>query len=1117
MNKLKMALLLLFVTPEFALAANGTEYVTWGGYDAVTQAFNFVANVFANQEYTFMFSAFALMGTAMGAFKANMEAVLGRGSVYGWVAHMLVGAFLYFGLFVPTQQLYVYDNVLNETSPTYKLPLGMVQIAVVANLLEEFAVNTFDTSAGPPPSGVCGQLPPLNYADLGGSVGPYLMPNATGAYITDAGATQSMVQYIEDCVKFAMQQDNSGMTQNLILSPGCNMTILDSMQYAAQPAIPTVTYINSPNNTGIATTCDVAYQTLYTYYTTPGNASGAIANACANTGIADIAQCQTVIANTLQNGLQGQSIDMPTFIGAYTVANITNQTMLTEPNTAQGAQYYAMSQQNQQGMQGGLFTSIVNPIQIDAYLAYVISVMPIIILFIVTPLWKAALTLVFSMFCFCALVRSLDVVTFHNWATAYQKALAAASNTGGLGVGAALQLPLQSNRYLGQFANNRSGVFLFATLISGALWKFGDSALSRLSANMSKAKDTFETNPGGAAIEKTREAAEKTAMTQALAHGVHGMYNMGQGLTANTMGDAASGVGKLNAAPGHGMDGIRQQAEDIAEKTTLSAAGRASQLTSEQASQAGQVAGAQDRAMLDGLTAVSGKVPFEQAYDNAQTNTLKNSTEMQSFKAESDKLSKELGISQPEAMRKLAEYGGLSATAATATYWEGQGGVGAFKQFQANSAALSQGEQTGMLRAADAVGMGAREFSENRSLVEHLKEAGVLKAIGAGEINHQDLMAIGRAGVLTDAGKADAWKELTSGPNGMSIRDATALVESHGIMGNVGRAEMTEKIADTFFGGHDPSKLMRQYRSQAGVASGVLDGQSAAALNKQLPGAHFKSGDNATFAMGSDGKIHMANAARGGFAEDKSGHTTERFANTVVNSLYDKISGQRVQSMDINNSTRERINSSQAYDLSKTATKDGLTTEFAYRDAHGNRVVVSGSTDGQINKNIVTPDGKAAAITVDPRSGQVVLSNIESGEKTTWFNSVTDVQQGTHVSGTLSNSVGKAAEAVGFDGKTAEFVAGAGLDLLNDVTKVADTVVPAAEQGAGKARDVASKMESKYEEARAKHHPQAYDPLIMGGGARKMPSSNPTIIKPTVANSPSPTPHVRPNSNGGIL
>lgn len=1185
---ISVSFLLFLFSPGLALAASGVQYTTWGGYDAVTQAFNFVANVFANQEYNYMFSGFALLGTAFGAFKANMEAVLGRGSVYSWVLHMLVGAALYFGLFVPTQQLYVYDNVLNETSQVYNLPMGMVQVAYLANLLEQFAVTTFDTAAGPPPSGVCGQLPPLNYADLGGSVGPYLMPNATSSYITDSTASASMVAYVQTCVKFAMQQDNSSMTQNIIMNPGCGMTILDAMQYAALPAVPVTTYVNAPSADGISTTCDVAYNTLYTYYTTDANAGGAIANACANTGIADVAQCQSIISNTLQNGLQGQSMTLGGFIGANTAALYANQAMLTEPNLPEGATYYAISQQNQQGVQGGLFTSIVNPIQIDAYLAYVISVMPIIILFIVTPLWKPAFTLVGSMFFFCALVRSLDVVTFHNWATAYQKALAAASSAGGLGVAAAMQLPLQSNKYLGQFANNRSGVFLFATLISGALWKFGDSALSRLSATMSKSKDTFETNPGKAALEKTEEAAQKTVMTQALAAGVHGSYNLGQGLAANKMADAGAGDGRLKAAPGHDMNGVQQQAEDIAEKTTRSAAGRASQLTAEQSSQAGQVAGAQDRAMLDGLTAAGGgKTAVQQAYDNAETNTEKNSTQMQTFKAEAGKLAKELNISEPEAMNKLAAFGGISATAATASYWEQKGGgVDNYKKFQENTAALSKGDQDGLLQVAQAVGKDAYTFSKDSSQVNNLQKAGILQAVDRGEISQKDLMDMGRAGILTDAGKMDAWKDLTKGSEnplqvqqelqknlesgnsmpvrksdtlatamgalvgvsatqvqnasedqyqkysdtakselakgqaqqvdpriaqaisqtgpGMSIRGATAMIESHGIMANVGKAEMTEKIADTFFGGHDPEKLLHQYRSQAGIANGVLDKQSAAALNKQLPGANFKSGDNVTFAMGADGKIHMANAARGGFAEDKSGHTTERFSNTVVNSLYDQISGRRQQSMDINNSTRERIHSNQSFDISKIATKDGLTSEFSYKDAHGNRVVVSGSTEGQITKNIITPDGKAASMTVDPRSGQTVLTNLQSGEHTTWYNNATDIQFGTRVSGTLSNAVGKAAESVGFDAKSAEFVAGAGLDLLNDVTKVADTFGTAVEKGAEKARGGLDMIKNKHDEAMAKQYPHEYDPLIKGGGARKLPSA-PTPETPVLNSTGLPT------------
>jgi uncharacterized membrane protein YjfL (UPF0719 family) len=53
------AILILLATASNAFAVQ--EYVTWGGYSAVTQAFSFASNVFANNEYSFMYSAFALI------------------------------------------------------------------------------------------------------------------------------------------------------------------------------------------------------------------------------------------------------------------------------------------------------------------------------------------------------------------------------------------------------------------------------------------------------------------------------------------------------------------------------------------------------------------------------------------------------------------------------------------------------------------------------------------------------------------------------------------------------------------------------------------------------------------------------------------------------------------------------------------------------------------------------------------------------------------------------------------------------------------------------------------------------------------------------------------------
>ena len=97
------------------------------------------------------------------------------------------------------------------------------------------------------------------------------------------------------------------------------------------------------------------------------------------------------------------------------------------------------------------------------------------------------------------------------------------------------------------------------------------------------------------------------------------------------------------------------------------------------------------------------------------------------------------------------------------------------------------------------------------------------------------------------------------------------------------RADMNEKMAEVFRedGQTDAQALMTQFGSKAGaVGSMVLTQQQADVLNKKLGGkANFKKDDVVAMGMGADGSIKFASASRGGYALDRSGHTTERLAN----------------------------------------------------------------------------------------------------------------------------------------------------------------------------------------------------------------------------------------------
>ncbi len=275
----------------------------------------------------------------------------------------------------------------------------------------------------------------------------------------------------------------------------------------------------------------------------------------ASSNIADAGQCQSILGNAICGSL-GIPMDPGTFIAMNSVAAYTNQILLDGGTTFASGSLTIMNQA-QSGSSGGFTSGVMNPMMIDSFVAYSFMVFPIIALFIVTPLWRQAITLILSMLVWNALLRSLDVVTFHMWVTQYQNALANALNNAGMGIAAAMQIPTQATKYLGQFAQMRSYVFLFATAISGVLFRYSDSSLSRMAQNAMMQKnhtDKLLSDPnerGKQVMENSAGSARTMALTNAMKEGVYGATNtIGQGMVANEFANAAGGMGKLDAAGG---------------------------------------------------------------------------------------------------------------------------------------------------------------------------------------------------------------------------------------------------------------------------------------------------------------------------------------------------------------------------------------------------------------------------------------------------------------------------------------------------------------------------------------------------------------------------------------
>jgi conjugal transfer mating pair stabilization protein TraG len=546
------------------------------------------------------------------------------------------------------------------------------------------------------------------------------------------------VKYVDDCVEFELMRPGTTLTFNTLFDPGCGgaTAFLDTIGLAANPANYTVSYLEGQTQ-GTSVSCQQAFTDIQTYYTNAANTNQAVQSACGSNNVADAGQCQSILGAMISGSL-GITMDPGTFIAMNSIAAYTNQTLLAGGTTfASGS--LTMTNQAQSGTAGGFTTGIMNPLMIDSFVAYTFMVFPIIALFVVTPLWRQAITLIISMLVWNTLLRSLDVVTFHMWVTQYQKELANALNNAGMGIAANMGLPMKATKYLGQFAQMRTYVFMLATFISGALFKVSDSTLSRMAsdAKMQNAlaeKALEDPNERGKEVMQNSAASARTmAMTQALKDGVYGATNtIGQGMVANEFANAAGGMGKLDAAGG-GMGEMMEQQRNMSAVDTAKSAGYAGSISPEQASKAGALNAMRDMGAADNQST-------RQAYENAATQTMQQNAQGASAREQAQRLQQNLGLkSETDAYKVLADFNNASGEASAKAFGGDREGYTTFLQ---GTAELSQGDRVGVLAGAQAAGVNLHDYAATKSYTENMQKSGMIQPVMKGQAIEQAIQQV---------------------------------------------------------------------------------------------------------------------------------------------------------------------------------------------------------------------------------------------------------------------------------------------------------------------------------------------------------------------------------------
>ncbi|MBL0915344.1 MAG: conjugal transfer protein TraG N-terminal domain-containing protein, partial [Sphingopyxis sp.] len=171
-----------------------TSFHTYDGFAETVDAFRLVSMIFADPRYETLVLIIAVVGIALGVLFASV-----RGNGMGIVAfgfQMFIGVGLFVGLVATTGTVHVYDRVRNAYQPVGDVPNLIVLVAGVTNMMERALAETIDDNTLDPAA-------KLEFGAGGHSFDLFLNAVSPRGPMTDTFLDATIKDYVRQCYPVA--------------------------------------------------------------------------------------------------------------------------------------------------------------------------------------------------------------------------------------------------------------------------------------------------------------------------------------------------------------------------------------------------------------------------------------------------------------------------------------------------------------------------------------------------------------------------------------------------------------------------------------------------------------------------------------------------------------------------------------------------------------------------------------------------------------------------------------------------------------------------------------------------------------------------------------------------
>ena len=549
---------LLLATPALAV---DTSFHTYDGFAETVDAFRLVSMIFGDPRYETLVMIVATVGIGLGAIIASV-----RGTGMGLVAfgfQILIGVGLFVGLIATTGTVHVYDRVRNAYQPVGGVPNLLVLVAGATNMMERAMVETIDDNTLDPNA-------KIEFGAGGHSFDLFLNAVSPRGPMTDVFLDATIKDYVRQCYPVARVSAAYGVDDDQLFRTSTDLPA--SFAAMAGPATFSTVYTEADKG-GTTVSCTDAWTHISDRLSDPVLFDNYTSQICARTGY-DTGNAQQMTRCRQQLGEMGQMmLGRPLSAQAFLTHILLGNTVgdvLFEDSPASAARVMA----NRAVISNGLATMSVANEWMPTIRATVFGIMlfmiPIALLFILTPINLRVASFALGMFVFVALWGVID-------AGIYQLTLGRATATlaelrsNAVAANAWLLAPSAAMKALAIFGSFRTaaaglaGAFVFTVFrFSGNVFTSFTSGSLGIASQGTAAAAPMGTAEGQASALEAQASAMGTR-SRAAAASSFGDFGERSAFSANrTYGEAGYILGERPGTPGGtafalgGIEGSRQ-------------------------------------------------------------------------------------------------------------------------------------------------------------------------------------------------------------------------------------------------------------------------------------------------------------------------------------------------------------------------------------------------------------------------------------------------------------------------------------------------------------------------------------------------------------------------------